>query len=521
MNERIDGEGWNVSPPQQRSLKIHLTWLPYQSATQLVIILLRSCSPTTQRQANPAPPGRSSQQSPDPSIKYTRHTPTLPGTREIPPPPLQKKKKKREMAHRPVDPLLRETVATLQALCASCGLPKTGAKAVLARRLRLAAQRFRPLPRDARLLSLDLGVKNFGLSLVSPASACDPAKAGKGTASGNGTGSGESGSPGASGVLRTPVRLLAWERIDLTSLTSSSSSSTTTTTTTPSSASEESDFSPVSLAASTLGLVTSRLLPLRPTHVLIERQRFRTAGAAAVLEWTVRVNSLEAMLHAAFAALNRESREAGRALPGEGADGEGSGGGGDSGGAVGPPASLSPWWWWRGRVESVTPKLVAGFLLPGAGKTAAEEGEEGEDEASGGKKKKKKPKKKGGASSAYQLLKQEKIKILTGLLSEGMVQPDEGRAADVVSRFLAAAERKSAGTRRRKGATGDAELEDIGKMDDLSDSLLQGMTWVQWQSNLEALIRERPELLEPVANDDVDGADDADVNGGQALAQET
>jgi cruciform cutting endonuclease 1 len=35
-------------------------------------------------------------------------------------------------------------------------------------------------------------------------------------------------------------------------------------------------------------------------------------------------------------------------------------------------------------------------------------------------------------------------------------------------------------------------------MDDLSDAVLQGMVWLQWQRNLEALIRERPDLLEEV-----------------------
>ncbi|CAK7263796.1 hypothetical protein SEPCBS119000_000669 [Sporothrix epigloea] len=60
-------------------------------------------------------------------------------------------------------------------------------------------------------------------------------------------------------------------------------------------------FSPPSMAAVAARLVRDRLLPLAPTHILIERQRFRSGGGAAVLEWTVRVNSLEAMLHGILA----------------------------------------------------------------------------------------------------------------------------------------------------------------------------------------------------------------------------
>ena len=63
---------------------------------------------------------------------------------------------------------------------------------------------------------------------------------------------------------------------------------------------EPDPFSPASLARVTTALVRDALLPLRPTHVLIERQRFRSAGHAAVQEWTLRVNTLEAMLHAAL-----------------------------------------------------------------------------------------------------------------------------------------------------------------------------------------------------------------------------
>ncbi|KAL2116461.1 hypothetical protein VTJ04DRAFT_8629 [Mycothermus thermophilus] len=420
------------------------------------------------------------------------------------------------------DPLLlRHTSAALQNLCTTCGLRRTGTKPILANRLRHAAQSFRPLPKDARVLSLDMGIRNFALSLITPAS--------------------PSTSSSSSGVLKTPVRLLAWERIDLLSLASSSSSSSPS----PSSSSsspfspppnhpdtdadaddkKETEknlfFTPSALSYSTLRLAVEHLLPHRPTHVLIERQRFRSGGAAAVLEWTVRVNSLEAMLHAVLAALNLNLRRGWDDMANSSSPSSSSSypslSGGDKGKEEVIVGKLPYCWWWHGEVQSIAPKVLAGFLLPEdvvekeltSSEEVVEEEEEEvpegvvmEDEVGGenqGRRKTKRKRAATGRNAVYRLLKQEKIKLLTEVLSSGMVQPAEGRPREMVDRFLAAVERKAAGVRRKK--TGDKEVEDIGKMDDLCDSLLQGMAWVQWQSNLEALIQEQPELLEQPQHD--------------------
>lgn len=63
-----------------------------------------------------------------------------------------------------------------------------------------------------------------------------------------------------------------------------------------------SSFDPERLAQITYDLVQSKFLNAAtrklPDVVLIERQRFRSGSSAAILEWTVRVNMLENMLHA-------------------------------------------------------------------------------------------------------------------------------------------------------------------------------------------------------------------------------
>ena len=57
-------------------------------------------------------------------------------------------------------------------------------------------------------------------------------------------------------------------------------------------------FAPNAMADMAYRLVTEHILPKKPSHILIERQRFRTANQAGIFEWTVRVNMLESMIYA-------------------------------------------------------------------------------------------------------------------------------------------------------------------------------------------------------------------------------
>ncbi|KAF2665430.1 ribonuclease H-like protein [Microthyrium microscopicum] len=63
-------------------------------------------------------------------------------------------------------------------------------------------------------------------------------------------------------------------------------------------------YSPSNFSKTALDLVKNVFLPLRPTHILIEKQRFRTGGQPMIQEWTVRVNKLESMLWSILATHN-------------------------------------------------------------------------------------------------------------------------------------------------------------------------------------------------------------------------
>ncbi|KXX82293.1 Cruciform cutting endonuclease 1, mitochondrial [Madurella mycetomatis] len=365
--------------------------------------------------------------------------------------------------------LIPSSLAELQALCCSCGLPKSGTKAVLSQRLRLAAKQFQPVLPTARILSIDLGLKNFAFSLLTPASP-SPSPSSLITRP----------PQSADAPLAMPVHLHAWHRLDLTSPTLFTSTAKTTELDDPSPppspnpASEEA-FSPTALAALTLHLVKNHLLPLEPTHVLIERQRYRTGGGAAVFEWTLRVNTLEAMLHAVFAALQ--------------------------GGC------------WEGRVEAVLPKAVSGFLFPDGTDVEAEGNVNGEERGEGGLRiedgdGKGKGKGKGsgkmkgkGKNAGYLLLKKGKVDLLRSWLGEegregrGLVIPRTTQARDMVRLFGDVFERgKTVDKKEKQGIKIKRAM--VGKLDDLSDSVLQGMVWLRWQRNLADMIKARPELLE-------------------------
>jgi cruciform cutting endonuclease 1 len=176
---------------------------------------------------------------------------------------------------------------SLRHLLNSIGSKQSGNKAQLAERLGrdLAIPKLSVANDSAnklrapRILSIDMGIKNLAYCLGT----VDLPK---------------SSSYEGMDITKPSLHVSAWERVGVLEDTEHSTSDNL----------EENDlYSPAALAPVALRLVRSVFLPLQPTVILIERQRFRSGGAAAVQEWTLRVNTLEAMLWAVLGAMREHS----------------------------------------------------------------------------------------------------------------------------------------------------------------------------------------------------------------------
>ncbi|KAK7756432.1 hypothetical protein SLS62_001658 [Diatrype stigma] len=326
-------------------------------------------------------------------------------------------------------------LAQLQRVAFLCGLTTSGTKSVIRQRLVDAATTtsvavpIQPQPRgrrkaspsagngsdNRRILSIDLGLRNLAWSLLTPAPAPSPARRRAGT------GAGSTYDP----CVPPPVHLHAWMRNSLVKAPSVEEEEQQR--------KVENEFSPARMAVMAVRLVRQTLLPLNPTHVLIERQRFRTGGAAPVQEWTLRVNTLEAMIHAAF----RTLVECGH---------------------------------WDGEVVSVSPTHVGPFWLDG--------GDGGKSSSSTKSKDLK------GAKAKLNM-KREKIDILGNWLDAGdVVLPQNENVEAMVDTFTQYWKRKPHARKLKmpKGSEG-GEDEVIKKIDDLADCVLQGLAWMKWEEN--------------------------------------
>jgi cruciform cutting endonuclease 1 len=194
---------------------------------------------------------------------------------------------------------------------------------------------------------------------------------------------------------------------------------------------ERNAFSPESLST-TAYKVTQELLALRPDAILIERQRFRSGGAAAIQEWTVRVNMLESMLWACLETL-RETRSERKTF------------------------SSSP------MVHAVEPARVARFWVPSEDVPLQP------------------PSDLFVRAHAYsdgtvlrkKVEKKDKIAVVKSWITgESDVKIDfQGQAAEMAEAF------------RTEKVRGSARQIAGGKLDDLADCLLQGVAWVRWEEN--------------------------------------
>ncbi|CAI7564852.1 unnamed protein product [Penicillium glandicola] len=266
---------------------------------------------------------------------------------------------------------------------------------------------------------------------------------------------------------------------------------------------EKDSFSPDLYAANAYTLISSLIAAYRPTHVLIERQRFRSGGGSAVLEWTLRVGVLEGMLYAVLHTLRQER-------------------GGDIADLV---------------IRGVEPRRVVRYWLEGgSGSSVPGKGDvEGKSDA-GGKEKEKKPNAREVKKAKIDLVGRwvsaavqnanscpemdDGIKQLElGLAADGKIVLADKSECPALHGVVAAYMRKWRGQTQTlkkgkgKGSLGlksgslslspvspqsEVAVVDPGKLDDLADCLLQGVTWVEWQIMRERIAREGVEALDSI-----------------------
>jgi cruciform cutting endonuclease 1 len=195
---------------------------------------------------------------------------------------------------------------------------------------------------------------------------------------------------------------------------------------------EKEAFDPSTFAIYAYDFVKGILDTHHPTHVLIERQRFRSGGASAVQEWTIRVGVFEGMLHAALKTLSEEHR-----LP------------------------LI--------VKGVDPGRVTRYWLEGRAV-------KGKERTSSGKESKK---------AKIDVVGNSFTSAGAAALVDVNSGSNQGRrhgVEKVVDAFLARWQKKS-------GSPRSGVAKDLLKLDDLADCLLQGVAWLNWQSKKEEVLR--------------------------------
>ncbi|KLJ13541.1 hypothetical protein EMPG_11535 [Blastomyces silverae] len=252
---------------------------------------------------------------------------------------------------------------------------------------------------------------------------------------------------------------------------------------------EKESFAPKLYATHAYTLMSSLLATYKPTHVLIERQRFRSGGGSSVQEWTIRVGVFEGMLYAVLRAIQLERK-------------------GDVANIV---------------VEGVEPQRVMKYWM--------DEEEEEIDLQPKGKKTEVLSTKKISRSMTPNRRKQIKIDRIGKLLSSftgsdasgiGLADlgdhidiqfGDDRRMHEVVKAYLKKWGKKTKRTnaKTRGGSTrptasstssssissdkashfaaDDLQTLDIEKLDDLADCLLQAMTWLEWQNTRQKIAR--------------------------------
>ena len=289
-----------------------------------------------------------------------------------------------------------------------------------------------------RILSLDMGIRNLAYAfLVVPPPP-------------------PSQTPQPPSDLST-VQLEGWKRISITS-SPSLSSPPLTTNPAPTTLTKET-FTPSTLAPYAYTWSAHLLSTFRPTHILIERQRFRSGGSPAVLEWTLRVGVLEGMMHAILHTLARERNLAG------------------SSALAVDPGRVARYWLGVDETttkakEKRTAREVKGLKIGVVATLLRQDS-------------------KRGRALVVKAKGEEQERLVDAFLASVDQSADGGLAT---AEDPASEQGKRGGRGGGRKRTSRKEKLELGmdKVDDLADALLMGVTWVRWMEARRALSDRSP-----------------------------
>lgn len=392
---------------------------------------------------------------------------------------------------------LAVTSKMLQALLTRIGSASSGTKSTLLARFQRDVQQPGFFDRQhgrapnegvqsdkLRIVSIDMGIKNLAFcdAEISRASADEQ-------------------------DFSAHMHVLRWKKLDLMgSAAPKSSPSSTEDDGVEDAADEEGDpFSPSALSKTAHRLIVDEILSANPDLILIERQRWRSGGGSAVQQWTVRVNTLEAML---WAVLETVKQGGGLPLPpGENRRSEVRKHG-YSVHAVDPKRVGQYWLCQHARaLHSRTTTTPAGNLLAPSNDARDPEDTNSPPEPPN-------PPKNPSRSKAE---KSAKIALLRAWLSSSprSTAPSTPPSMPVITFTIAPAAEatlrallpntktktktkvKTSAPRRKKAETdGEDELEsaeeipvtELKKLDDVADCFLQAAAWVAWEGGRGVLL---------------------------------
>lgn len=341
--------------------------------------------------------------------------------------------------------LLGLKATQLKHLALLMGLASTGTKGELAPLIHSRLLAPSPLGNGDRVVSIDMGIRNLGICVLEKARLA----------------AADNSETSSSGRADSPVRVVDWKRMDVLkrldlNLHDEPTDDATDMETKSSSIRSKVNpalFSPLRLSPLAVQLATEIVHQYHPQHILIERQRFRSGGASAVQEWTLRVNLLEGMLWAIFALLRSQDAE---------------------GGSFSSTYEVSP-----ARVASFWCARPAGFQTRVPKDLFADEGVSETTAAvqrTTVKERRRKVEKKEKVALVRSWLSGDDLKSETSVSLELSKE-----AREVADAFL-----PNSGRRKVKSGSmsnGARTNAGIGKLDDLADCLSQGVAWLRWMEN--------------------------------------